>query len=73
MVNTTMPRINRPFFVEGYTAEDYGRDLDLLNHFLGTSAVLRRDVRGILLFEARPPEQCRDPEPAAASAPRPGE
>ena len=62
VANTSTPRVTRPFFVEGYTAQDYARDLELLNHFLGSSAVLLRDVRGTLLFELHPPGQCRDPE-----------
>lgn len=67
VVNTVTPRTTLSFFVEGYTAEDYGRDLDLLNRFVGSSAMLLRDVRGTLLFEPRPPRRCRDPEPAVAS------
>jgi hypothetical protein len=48
--------------VEGYSADDYERDLFLLNRFLGSSAELRREVRGVLLFELRPQRDCSDPE-----------
>jgi hypothetical protein len=58
-----------PTFVDGYSRSDWSRDLDLLNRFLASSADLRDDVGGTLLFELRPRDECRDPEPGVPAAP----
>jgi hypothetical protein len=62
VLDTATPRLTPPYFVKGYSEDDYDRDLYLLNRFLGSSAELRRNVRGTLIFELRPPGDCHDPE-----------
>lgn len=66
VVNTLAPRRSSPTFVDGYSAEDWAHDLDLLNRFLGSSTFLRKNVGGTMLFELGPADACRDPDPTLA-------
>jgi hypothetical protein len=59
-----------PTFVDGYSASDWSHDVDRLNRFLASSAELRDDVGGTLLFELRSRGECRDPEPGESAVPR---
>ena len=61
-MDTTVPRRVPPYFVEGYSEEDYRHDLDLLNRFLISSALLRKDISGTLLFDLRSASECREPD-----------